>query len=95
MKGITIDIDQTGQYAVIVPAVHVDKAFIEFVQSDDYLDWLEEAHAGEVDFPYLEPLLINGKEYDLPIYRIKQHDFSLIGSELTYDESHVVEQLKA
>lgn len=95
MKGIAIDVDVTGATAVVVPADAVDPAFIEFVQSEEYLDWLEEAHSGDVDFPYSEPIMIDGKEYDLPILRVSKEDFCSIGGELEFTPAHILGELKA
>lgn len=94
MKGIAIDIDLTGETAVVVPAETVDDAFIEFVQSEEYLDWLEEAHSGDVDFPYTEPIMINGKEYKVPIYRVRKEIFCPVGGVLEYSSEQVISELK-
>lgn len=94
MKGIAIDIDATGETAVVVPAHAVDEAFIQFVQSEEYLDWLEEAHSGDVDFPYSEPIMIDGKEYNLPIFRVQKQTFCPIGGALDYAQEHVIAELK-
>ncbi|NLN29118.1 MAG: hypothetical protein GX161_12945 [Firmicutes bacterium] len=94
MKGIAIDIDLTGETAVVVPIDTVDEAFIEFVKSEEYLDWLEEAHSGDVDFPYAEPLMINGKEYDVPIYRVRKDVFCPVGGVLEFTPEQVIAELK-
>lgn len=94
MKGIAIDVDLTGETAVVVPADAVDEAFVQFVQSEEYLDWLEEAHSGDVDFPYTEPIMIDGKEYNVPIYRVRKEKFCPVGGALEYSEEHVIGQLK-
>lgn len=94
MKGIAIDIDPTGKTAVVVPADAVDETFIRFVQSEEYLDWLEEAHSGDVDFPYLEPIMIDGKEYDVPIYRVRKDHFCPVGGAIEYTEDQVIDALK-
>lgn len=94
MKGIAIDIDLRGETAVVVPADAVDEAFLQFIQSDEYLDWLEEAHSGDVDFPYTEPLMIDGKEYNLPIYRIRKDKFCAIGSTIEYTEDAIITELQ-
>lgn len=94
MKGIAIDIDATGETAVVVPADRVDDAFVQFVQSEEYLDWLEEAHSGDVDFPYTEPIMIDGKEYNVPIYRVRKDTFCPVGGVLEYAADQVVAELK-
>lgn len=94
MKGIAIDVDLTGATAVVVPADAVDEAFVQFVQSEEYLDWLEEAHSGDVDFPYSEPIMIDGKEYNLPIYRVRKDVFCPIGGEVEYTQEHILGELK-
>lgn len=94
LKGIAIDVDQAGTTAVVVPAAAVDDVFIQFVQSEEYLDWLEEAHSGEVDFPYTEPIMINGKEYDLPVFRIQKQSFCPIGGEVEYSQELILAELK-
>lgn len=94
MKGITIDVDLSGKCAVVVPADRVDEAFIEFVKSEEYLDWLEEAHSGDVDFPYTEPLMIDGKEYRVPIYRVRKDVFCPVGGILEYEEDQIIDQLE-
>lgn len=94
MKGIAIDVDLSGATAVVVPADAVDEAFIAFVQSEEYLDWLEEAHSGDVDFPYSEPIMIEGKEYILPVFRVQKDVFCPIGGELEYDQSQVIGELQ-
>lgn len=93
-QGIAIDIDPTGKTAVVVPTDQVDEAFISFIQSDEYIDWLEEAHDNDVDFPYLEPIAIEGKEYDLQILRVKRTERSKIGETLHFTDDDVIEQLR-
>jgi hypothetical protein len=85
VKGITIDIDPTGTSIVVANTEGLDTAFVDFTKSDEYLDWLEEAHAGDVDFPYTEPLTIEGKEYNLIIYRVAIDKLKRIGEEVEFD----------
>ena len=94
-KGIAIDIDPTGETVVVVPADQVDETFIAFIQSDEYIDWLEEAHGDDVDFPYNEPIMLDGKEYNLPIFRISRHERCKLGETMVYKADHVIEELKA
>jgi len=90
-KGVAIDVDSNGETIVIAPIEQVDEAFIEFTRSDEYMDWLEEAHAGEADFPYNEPLLINGKEYEIDVLRVPANGFKRIGDKVEYEPSAVIE----
>lgn len=93
-QGVAIDIDPTGKTAVVVPADRVDETFIAFIQSDEYIDWLEEAHQQDVDFPYLEPIVIDGKEYDLPIFRVHRHVRHKIGDIISYTDDDLIETLR-
>lgn len=94
MKGVAIDVDPMGETIVVVPADQVDEAFREFVRSDEYLDWLEEAHSDEVDFPYTEPLMIDAKEYSVKIYRVRGSFACRIGDDVDYDTEQVIEEIE-
>lgn len=94
-KGIAIDIDPTGETVVVVPADQVDETFIAFIQSDEYVDWLEEAHGDDVDFPYNEPIMLDGKEYNLPIFRIPRHERCKLGEVMSFTDDQIIEELKS
>lgn len=94
-KGIAIDIDPTGETVVVVPADKVDEKFVAFIQSDEYIDWLEEAHGDDVDFPYNEPIMLDGKEYNLPILRIERHERCKLGETMAFTTEHIVEELRS
>lgn len=94
-KGITIDIDPTGETVVVVPADQVDETFIAYIQSDEYVDWLEEAHDDDVDFPYNEPIMLDGKEYNLPIYRVPRNERCKLGEVMSFTDDQIIEELRS